>query len=69
MMRISEIGLPTCNLEKGENKYLQGQLAWLFGESEIKDPHGKGERAAVRFIRSLRHPESRLAGRGFQLDV
>jgi hypothetical protein len=60
MKRISEIGLPTCNLEKGENKYLQGHLAWLLDDLEIKDPHGKGERAAVCFIRSLRHPKSRF---------
>src|SRR5690606_14828749 len=30
-------------------------------------PHGKGE-AAVKFIRALRHPKSRLPGNAFSLD-
>ena len=42
-------------------------LAWIFDDSEIPDPQGKGDRA-VRFIRALRHPKSGLAGRQFQLD-
>lgn len=33
----------------------------------IPDPFGYGERA-VRFLRALRHPKSRVAGRAFQLD-
>ncbi|RWE34992.1 terminase TerL endonuclease subunit [Mesorhizobium sp.] len=41
--------------------------AWIFDDSEIPDPEGKGE-SAVRFIRALRHPKSRIAGRQFQLD-
>jgi len=41
--------------------------AWLFDDSHIPDPHGKGERA-IRFIRALRHPKSGLVGRQFQLD-
>lgn len=40
---------------------------WLFDDSPIPDPHGKGERA-VKFIRALRHPKSGLSGRSFQLD-
>lgn len=40
---------------------------WLFDDSPLPDPHGKGERA-VRFIRALRHPKSGLPGRQFQLD-
>lgn len=34
---------------------------------EIPDPFGYGQRA-VDFLRSLKHPKSRLTGRGFQLD-
>lgn len=34
---------------------------------EIPDPLGYGQRA-VDFLRGLKHPKSRLAGRGFQLD-
>jgi len=41
--------------------------AWIFDDSPIPDPHGKGERA-VKFIRALRHPKSTLPGRQFQLD-
>lgn len=41
--------------------------AWLFDDSEIADPLGYGQRA-VDFLRALRHPKSRLAGRAFQLD-
>lgn len=41
--------------------------AWLFDNSPIPDPHGKGQRA-VDFIRALRHPKSGLPGRAFQLD-
>ena len=40
---------------------------WLFDESPIPDPHGKGERA-VKFLRALRHPKSSLPRRAFQLD-
>jgi phage terminase large subunit-like protein len=40
---------------------------WLFDDSPIPDPHGKGERA-VAFIRACRHPKSTLPGRAFQLD-
>jgi phage terminase large subunit-like protein len=40
---------------------------WTLDDSEIPDPHGKGERA-VAFIRALRHPKSGAAGRQFQLD-
>ncbi|RUU92810.1 terminase large subunit [Mesorhizobium sp. M7A.F.Ca.MR.176.00.0.0] len=41
--------------------------AWLFDDSSIPDPHGKGE-AAVRFVRALRHPKSNLQNHAFQLD-
>ncbi|MER9422594.1 terminase large subunit [Mesorhizobium sp. M0317] len=40
---------------------------WIFDDSDIPDPHGKGE-AAVRFIRALRHPKSNLPKNAFQLD-
>lgn len=40
---------------------------WIFDDSLIPDPHGKGERA-VRFIKALRHPKSTGKGRAFQLD-
>ncbi len=40
---------------------------WIFDESPIPDPHGKGERA-IKFIRALKHPKSALPGRSFQLD-
>lgn len=42
-------------------------LEWIFDDSPIPDPHGKGE-AAVKFIRALKHPKSTLPGRAFQLD-
>lgn len=42
-------------------------LAWIFDESHIPDPHGKGE-AAVKFIKALKHPKSTLPGQAFQLD-
>jgi phage terminase large subunit-like protein len=42
--------------------------SWLFDDSPIPDPEGKGERA-VRFIRALRHPKSSLPGNAFQLDL
>lgn len=41
--------------------------AWVFDDSPIPDPHGKGERA-VQFLKALRHPKSVLPGRSFQLD-
>jgi phage terminase large subunit-like protein len=41
--------------------------AWLFDDSGIADPFGYGERA-VRFLRLLRHPKSRLPDKGFTLD-
>ncbi|QFY62392.1 terminase large subunit [Rhizobium grahamii] len=41
--------------------------AWVFDNSPIPDPHGKGQRA-VDFLRALRHPKSSLPGRQFQLD-
>lgn len=42
-------------------------LEWIFDDSPIPDPHGKGERA-VKFLKALRHPKSVLPGRSFQLD-
>lgn len=42
-------------------------LEWIFDESPIPDPQGKGE-AAVKFIKALRHPKSRLPGNAFALD-
>ncbi len=41
--------------------------SWVFDDSPIPDPHGKGE-AAVRFLRALKHPKSKAPGRAFQLD-
>lgn len=43
-------------------------VPWLLDGSEIDDPFGYGERA-VQFLRKLRHPKSRLAGKAFQLDL
>lgn len=40
---------------------------WLFDDSPIPDPHGKGQRA-IDFIRALKHPKSTRPGRAFQLD-
>lgn len=40
---------------------------WICDGSEIPDPLGHGERA-VRFLRLLKHPKSRLPDRQFQLD-
>jgi phage terminase large subunit-like protein len=39
---------------------------WVFDQSPIADPHGRGERAA-RFMRALKHPKSHAPGRSFQL--
>ncbi|MBU4529711.1 MAG: terminase large subunit [Hoeflea sp.] len=41
--------------------------AWVFDDSIIPDPHGKGERA-VKFLKALRHPKSTATKRAFQLD-
>jgi phage terminase large subunit-like protein len=41
--------------------------AWLFDDSPIPDPHGKGQRA-VDFLKALRHPKSKAPGRQFQPD-
>ncbi|MCO5129230.1 MAG: terminase large subunit [Xanthobacteraceae bacterium] len=40
---------------------------WIYDGSEIPDPFGYGERA-VRFLRALKHPKSRLPKKAFQLD-
>lgn len=42
-------------------------LKWIFDDSPIPDPLGHGERA-VRFLRLLKHPKSRLPDMAFQLD-
>lgn len=39
---------------------------WVFDDSPIDDPHGRGERA-VRFFRALRHPKSIAPKRAFEL--
>ena len=39
---------------------------WLFDDSPIPDPLGRGERA-VTFLRRLRHPKSKASGHAFQL--
>lgn len=41
--------------------------AWVFDDSPLPDPSGKGQRA-VDFIRALRHPKSILPNQAFQLD-
>lgn len=46
---------------------LSSYPAWLFDDSPIPDPHGKGQRA-IDFLRALRHPKSTAPGRAFQLD-
>ncbi|MBN7759998.1 terminase large subunit [Nitratireductor aquibiodomus] len=48
-------------------KDLLPNLAWIFDDSPIPDPHGKGE-AAVRFIKALKHPKSKLPGQAFDLS-
>jgi phage terminase large subunit-like protein len=42
-------------------------LEWLFDDSPIDDPAGRGE-AAVKALRALRHPKSTLPEKAFQLD-
>jgi phage terminase large subunit-like protein len=42
-------------------------VKWVFDDSPLPDPDGKGERA-VAFIKALRHPKSTLPGHAFQLD-
>lgn len=66
--QICDQVLPNCNLEKEVGQHLQSRQTRLFDDSEIKIPQGKGERA-VRFIRGLRHLESRHAEQRFQPDV
>lgn len=41
--------------------------AWIYDGRPIDDPLGYGQRA-VQFLRLLKHPKSKLAGRTFQLD-
>ncbi|WP_313349937.1 terminase large subunit [Paracoccus sp. (in: a-proteobacteria)] len=41
--------------------------SWIDADREIPDPMGRGE-AAVKWLRMLKHPKSRLPGRAFQLD-
>lgn len=43
-------------------------VPWLTDGSSIEDTFGHGERA-VRFLRKLKHPKSRLPGKAFQLDL
>lgn len=40
--------------------------SWIFDGSEIADPFGHGERA-VRFLKMMRHPKSRVPGKAFEL--
>lgn len=40
---------------------------WIYDDSPIDDPDGRGDQA-VRFLRALKHPKSRLPGKAFQLD-
>jgi phage terminase large subunit-like protein len=40
--------------------------SWVFNDSPIADPHGRGERA-VKFFRALRHPKSQKPKRAFEL--
>lgn len=42
-------------------------LAWIFDDSPLPDPHGKGA-AAVKFIKALKHPKSKLPGKAFDLS-
>lgn len=65
---ISESGDLGATLDATRNlPVAPSHPAWLFDDSPIPDPHGKGERA-VKFIRALKHPKSTLPGRQFQLD-
>jgi phage terminase large subunit-like protein len=41
--------------------------SWIDNEDEISDPLGRGE-LAVKWLRALKHPKSKLPGRAFQLD-
>ncbi|WP_172125402.1 terminase TerL endonuclease subunit [Devosia sp. 919] len=41
--------------------------AWIYDSRPIEDTFGDGERA-VQFLRWLKHPKSKLPGKGFQLD-
>ncbi len=41
--------------------------AWLFDDSPIPDPHGRG-RQAVECIRALKHPKSTAPGGAIQFD-
>lgn len=40
---------------------------WLFDDSEIPDPHGRGQ-YALDFITTLKHPKSRAKGKRLTLD-
>ena len=39
---------------------------WVFDQTPIPDPHGRGERA-VKFFRALKHPKSNAPRRAFEL--
>ena len=56
----------TSDLVPVRNEVVPG-LEWLFDDSPIPDPLGRGQRA-VDFLRKLRHPKSLLDGKTFQLD-
>lgn len=42
-------------------------LEWISENSPLPDPHGKGA-AAVKFIKALKHPKSKLPGNAFDLS-
>ena len=58
----------TTTPQSSESKSsLLPNLDWLFSNEPLPDPHGKGE-AAIKFIKALKHPKSKLPGNAFQLD-
>lgn len=63
--KSEEIKRASSQAAKGEHSTYP---SWIFDQSPLPDPHGKGERA-VKFIQALKHPKSALPGRQFQLDT
>ena len=54
-----------------DHSYIEGDVSgvypsWVFDDSPIADPDGRGERAA-RFFKALKHPKSRAPKRAFEL--
>lgn len=68
MVRQTNLELKSSGNISDENVSLLPNLDWLYSTEPLPDPHGKGE-AAVKFIKALKHPKSKLPGRAFDLSL